>query len=151
MSYRIDVIYFDGEVIGFETSSRMPDAPLILSTCRPVSLDFYFSDIRGNPVNPAADTTLACGQLLLTWHDRLLTSVENNICWMQDSKNSRFLRAESFNINTPELKSLQREIADANDFTDPYIDCDLSIVIFAGSDERQMQLFFTLPCRIAKV
>ena len=70
---------------------------------------------------------------------------------MQDSKNSRFLRAESFNINTPELKSLQREIADANDFTDPYIDCDLSIVIFAGSDERQMQLFFTLPCRIAKV
>ena len=66
MSYRIDVIYFDGEVIGFETSRRMPDGPLILSTCRPVSLDFYFSDIRGNPVNPAADTTLTCGQLLLT-------------------------------------------------------------------------------------
>ncbi|MBE6381132.1 MAG: hypothetical protein E7047_09415 [Lentisphaerae bacterium] len=147
----IDVIYRDGEVIGFcnQTQYHKSGALCTLVCGLPGSIQFRFCNPSGSSEKVIEPMGRQRIQLLLSCRDRLLLMQEKTLEIKRDDAGFQLLRIDDLNINTPEMQScLQASNLEHDPEQRGKIDCEFSVAILVPDDNCRMQLFFTLPVTV---
>lgn len=145
MSVKIDVVYCDGEVVEFHNQNPAAKNLLTLVRNLQTALEFRFCTPDGESVDVVDPEDFRSAQLILSSRDRLLAATEENITLERDEDGFLILKAAAFNIDNEAVREL---------LADSYLDleprrrgtvlCELSAALYTTSDDRQMQLFFTM-------
>ena len=149
MTVKIDVIYSDGEAVEFRNQNPAAKNPLTLVRNLQTSLEFRFCNQSGEPEDVVNLEDFRSGQLLLSSRDRLLAASEENITLVRNEDGFLVLKVENLDIDSVELRNM---LADSYLEVEPHwrgiIFCELSIALYSTSDDRQMQLFFTMDAAV---
>lgn len=149
METKIDVIYCDGEAVEFRNQNPAAKNPLTLTRNLRTTLSFRFCNLAGEPEDVVALEDFRSGQLLLSCRDRLLAATEENITLERDEDGFLVLKVENFDFDSNEMRNT---LADSYLELEPrwrgVVFCDLSVALYSVSDDRHMQLFFTMDAAV---
>ena len=149
MAVKIDVVYCDGEAVEFRNQNPAGKKPLTIVRNLRTDLEFRFCNLAGEPEEVVKYEDFRSGQLLLSCRDRLLASTEENITLERDEDGFLVLKAASFDIDTAAMRDL---LADSYLELEPRWQgmafCELSAALYSTTDDRQMQLFFTMDVAV---
>lgn len=149
MSLKIDVIYHDGEIVAYRNQSALSSAcssgkPTLIRALK-TPIEFRFCNTANTPETIIAQENFSHAQILLSCRDRLLSCSEEGIVLFTDEDGFQTLRIEKLNIDTPDVRSLLADsYLDLETCRHGLAECELSIAIYSSSDERSVQLFFTM-------
>ncbi len=150
MLSRIDVIYHNGEVIGFcNHTAKAERKTLMLTRNLECDLEFRFCNRDGEPERVIAPERFGKAQALLTSRDRVLAVIEENLSLYEDEMNFQILKIEKLVLDSDDL---QQVLADSYLELEPRrhgtAECEFSVAIFADGSEQTMQLFFTVDALV---
>ena len=149
MAVKIDVVYCDGEAVDFRNQNPAAKKPLTIVRNLRTDLEFRFCNLAGEPEDVLNFGDFRSGQLLLSCRDHLLASTEENITLERDEDGFLVLKVAAFNVDTAAMRNL---LADSYLELEPRWQgiafCELSVALYSTSDDRQMQLFFTMDVAV---
>ena len=153
MSINIDVVYLDGEVVLFRNHRAVPGEkyPLLLSNHELQDVVLRFCAPDGAAVEVLPPEEFGGAQILLTYRDRLLLSREENIFFRKSVDGFQQLEIVSLQADSVEIRNVLAESCwELEPHYRGWVECDFSCAIYACSDHRAIQLFFTMPCKLSE-
>ena len=140
----VDLFYHDGEVQSFSCSNNAKTLEFVCGVEH--SLDFRFCDLSGSPLKLIPTEKFGSCQILLSCRDRVLSSVENDISFLEDEVGFQTVHVEKLTFDSPAIRQM---LAASQWALEPNyrgrIECDFSMAIYINEYFRtSIQLFFTL-------
>lgn len=147
MAVEIDVIYLDGEAVAFRNrcSGHVGARPLVLTRNLAVDIVLRFCTAQGEALEVIPLDEFGHAQALLSYRDRLLLALEENITLEVDEGGFQLLKISRMVPESAEIRSvLADSYLEAEEQYQGVVPCDFSCAVYADSSELGMQLFFTL-------
>ena len=151
MLSKIDVVYCDGEAVEFRNQNNHRNGKAVCTLVRALdcTLIFRFCNTAGEPeivVEPESNHQI---QLLLSFQDHVLCSDCGAAVLAVDESGFQYLKVESLDIDTTEMRSCLNDSYLENDpERRGSLLCDLSVAVFTDNEQHSMQLFFTLTVEV---